>query len=261
MKLSVSVPAVVLGVPVPESENPFIAVPISKAVVEVEIARSEKTALELIGEPPRAPLVRGTLSEFWDRLCRGMDLSYSARIKVLEVLGNPGPSGVYASLSVALLHVLAREHGEVLDEYEIVEMGRLSDPFNEGPPWSGVIDALRFSASSGEVVAYRNEEEVAKLGRKSLKLNYETLVPCFRPRVSRESLGGELYNALVKLSGLETLEAAIMIREGTNVDVVVKRLLPLQEALALGVWGVSPRKGLLPAPGLPVNFEQYSLQS
>jgi hypothetical protein len=259
MRLSLKVPAVLLGVPVPESENPYLAVPIARTVLEVRLEPSKEVSFELVGEPPRAPLIKGLLSEFWERLCKGMDLRYSAKIAVEEVIGEPGPSGMYAALTVALLHALAREHGETLDEYEIAEMGRLSDPFNEGPPWSGVVDALRFSVSYGSVVAYRNEEEVAKLGKEGVEVKYETIAPSFRPRVSRKALGGELYNALVKLSGLEVLEAAIRLREGEDIKEVIKKLLPLQEAVALGVWGVQPRRNSIPVAGLPRNFEYYSM--
>ena len=257
LRLSLKVPAVLLGVPVPQSENPYIAVPISSMIVKVELEPSKDPSLELLGEPPRAPLIRGILEEFWVRLCKGMEMSYVARISIEDVMGSPGPSGIYAALTVALLHSLAKEHGEVLDEYEIAEMGRLSDPFNEGPPWSGVVDALRFSVCYGTTVAYRNEEEVAKFDTGGLELKYESFLPARKSRITRESVGGEIYNALVKLSGLVALEGAIMIREGRDLGEVLKRLTPLQEAIALGVWGLDPRKGRILAAGLPRNFEYY----
>jgi len=261
LRLSLKVPAVLLGVPVPQSENPYIGMPISSMIVGIELRSSKDPSLELLGEPPRAPLIRGVLDDFWRRLCKGMEMSYIARISIENVIGSPGPSGVYAALTVALLHSLAKEHGEVLDEYEIAEMGRLSDPFNEGPPWSGIIDALRFSVSYGTTVAYRNEEEVAKFDTEGLKLRYEGFLPVRGPRITREGVGGEIYNALVKLSGLMTLEGAIMIREGKGLEEVLNRLTPLQEAITLGVWGLSPRRGRFLAPGLPRNFEYYKAEA
>ncbi len=259
MRLSLKIPALVLGVPLPESENPYIAAPVSRAVVDVYLKESKSVSFELVGEPPRAPLIRGSLSDFWKRLCDGMNLRYEARVRIENLLGSPGPSGTYATLTVALLHTLAREHGETLDEFEMIEMGRLADPFRSEPPWSGVIDALRFSSATGEVVAYRNEEEAARLGRKEIDLRYETLAPSFRPRITREALGGELYSALIKLAGLEVLEAAVKLREGEEIEKVIKIMLPIQESLALGVWNISPRRGFIPLPGLPNNFEYYKL--
>ncbi len=259
IKLSLKVPVVLIGIPIPESENPYIAVPMSSIIVNVKLDRSKDPSLELLGEPPRAPLIRGLLDMFWKRLCKGMKMSYTAKMSIEESLGSPGPSGLYATLTVALLYALAKENGEILDTYEILEMGRFSDPFNEGPPWSGVIDALRFSVSYGTIVAYRNEEEIAKFNSNKIKLRYESFLPVRNPRITRKSIGGEIYNALVKVSGLEALEAAIMLREGKDIMEILDKFLPVQEAIALGVWGITPRKGRTIAAGLPKNFEYYTI--
>ncbi len=254
MRLSIRVPAVISGVPVPDAENPFIAAPTSQAVVRVDLEECRSPTLY-------SPLLPGglndSLSSFWGRVSSGVSAPLCVTIEVESILGKPGPGGLYASLTVAILHALARSYGDVMTSEEIVEVARLADPFDYSriPGWAGVVDALRYSAATGKVVAWRNDEEHGDIADGGADLAYQGSVRG-SPRVSRDKLGGDVYSAIVHLSGVSTLSAAVRIRDGANPLEAAWTYKPVDEAMALLLWGITPPKEeCMVSPGLPGEFE------
>lgn len=257
-RVSVVAPAVLVGVPVPEARNPYIAVPVARVIYDIRLERCGKPSLTL---DERLSAIKGPLGGFWSSVSEGFDAPYCPRVSVEGLIGDPGPSGLYSSLTASLLHALAREYGDVLEEDELLEYTRLADPFtyDEYPGWEAVLDALRYSVATGGVVAFRDEVEHAKLPGEGARTSYSGAARTAGPRLTRNNLGGELYSALIKLAGLQALEAAIAFREGSSVNDIVERFMPLQEGLALAIWGVRTPERCVPAPSLPGYFEFHCI--
>jgi hypothetical protein len=200
------------------------------------------------------------LGGFWSNLQKGLGEGLEARVSVESVLGRPGPAGLYAALTVALLHVLARVHGDTLSSDEIVELARLADPFDYGdsPGWAGVIDALRYSAATGRLVAWRNDEEYGDIADVGVgELHYKSEVRVSR-RVWREELGGDVYSAIVHLGGIATLSAGVKIRDGEDPLKAAWTYKPVDEAMALLLWGAPPPgEECIYSPGLPGILEVH----
>ncbi|ESQ24075.1 MAG: hypothetical protein OSP8Acid_14260 [uncultured Acidilobus sp. OSP8] len=250
MRLSVTVPQVLLGLPMKGSQNPYLVSPAGAAGFE---ASYEEGCSGLRVDNVRAE-VAGKLSNFWSRLASGLGLSGCASLSLTS--GRSwSPSSLYAASTVALLHVVARSHADVLNEYEIVEMGRMADPW-EGPPWwQAVIDALRFSSATGKVVAYRSEEEAVELVKASVSVTPEAS-EAVGEGVGAEELGESVYNALVHIIGELVLEASEEVRgEGDLAKAALKRLR-VQNAVAHAIYGVrTPEAGCVWVPGLPGVLE------
>ena len=257
-RLSVVAPAILVGVPVPEARNPYIAVPVARIIYNIRLGRCDRPSLVL---DERLSRLKEPLEGFWANISEGFDARYCPEVGVEGLIGDPGPSGLYSSLTMALLHALAREYGDVLEEDELLEYTRLADPFayNDYPGWEVVLDALRYSVATGSVVAFRDEMEHAKLLGEGARTIYSGSTRAAGPRLTRSSLSGELYSALIKLAGLQALEAAIALREGSSVNDIVERFTPLQEGLALAIWGVRALEHCVPAPSLPGYFEFHCI--
>jgi hypothetical protein len=256
LRLSLRVPTVISGVPVPDAENPLIAAPAAQAVVAVSVRSCPAPGIEA---PPLPGSAAGALPGFWSRLTGGLSESLCAELEVESLLGRPGPAGLYAALTAALLHALARSHGDVMTSEEIVEVARLADPFDytRMPGWAGVMDALRYSAATGKVVAWRNDEEHGDIADGGVGLEFRG-ERRGEPRVSRDSLGGDVYSAIVHLAGVATLSAAVRIRDGEPPLEAAWVYKPVDEAMALLLWGVAPPgEGCMLSPGLPGVFEEH----
>lgn len=246
-RIVATVSSPVLGIPVPDSENPFIAVPVGK--VELSISRSDSCRA---GVPKLSSMIEG----FLDNLFKGLELGYCVDV---EVIGKPDvlpEVGVYAAITASTLYWISKEHGESLTPLEIVEMARLSDPISYDRSWQPAIDSARISSASGEAVVYRNEEEYASFGAISLEAVFSDTVDV-KPRVSRDTIGGDAYNALVHLAGVMVLEAAVRLREGGSLDSIIHDTKPIQDGIAAGVWGVNlPGDGCIWTPGMPLRLSK-----
>jgi len=258
VRLSIQAPVVFSGIPVPDAENPLLAAPEARLVLDVRVTeRGSPGAIEAAGIPGG---VEGVLEGFWSNLQEGLGEGLEARVSVEAVVGRPGPGGLYAAVTVALLHVIARLHGDTLSSDEIVELARLADPFDYGdlPGWAGVLDALRYSAATGRLVAWRNDEEHGDIAEAGVGgLQYESEVRVSR-RVRREELGGDVYSAIVHLGGIATLSAGVKIRDGGDPIEVAWTYKPVDEAIALLLWGAPPPgDDCIYSPGLPGVLEVH----
>jgi len=257
VRLAISIPAVISGVPVPDAENPLIAAPTARAVVSVSIEECGEPAVEA---PPLPGGASGALRGFWARLSEGLSARLCASLDLEAVHGRPGPAGLYAAATVALLHALARRHGDVMTSGEIVEIARLADPFDYTgiAGWAGVMDALRYSAATGRVVAWRNDEDHGDIAEGGAGLRFRSPRPPARPRVERGRLGGDVYSAIIRLAGVATLSAAVRIRDGEDPLEAVWTYKPVDEAMALLLWGATPPgEDCILSPGLPGVFEEH----
>lgn len=242
MKAEVAAPAVILGVPLPDSENPFIAAPVAKVTVRVELSRG--------GCPPAED---SPLAEFAANLARGLEID---ECPIAEVYAQPSTprGGVYAAASAVVVYATAKWYGEKLDTLEIVDLARLADPFAVERGWAPVIDTLRYSALQGAPAVYRNEEEHSTLPGGPWRAVFRESV---RPaaRLSRESIGGDPYNALVHLMGVAVLEAALRAKETGDTVKAAHSMTPIHEGVALAAWGLAPRPPCTWSPGMPGVFE------
>ncbi len=248
MRLSLKVPAVVLGVPLPGSENPYLVSPVGSVRISVDVW--ECNSPEIKADPAS---IRGLLEGFWGRLTRGMELGVCSRVKLEEAERTP-QSGLYASITVGLVHALARSYGEILEDHEIIEMTRYAD--GDRGDWGYVLDALRYSTLKGKTVVYRNDEEYTSLSDEELPLTPRGHVILGKPRVTIESVGSDVYGALIHAMGVTVLEASLRIRDGEGLGRVMESLYPIHEGMLYTIWGVrAGEDSCIYSPGLPRRLE------
>lgn len=254
MRLSVTIPQVLLGLPARNVENPYLASPSGRARLEISY-REGCAGLTVSGV---APEVVSKLTGFWSRLASGMGLSGCTS---LAVTGGEAAaaSSLYAALTVAILHAVARSHSDVLDEYEIVEMGRMSDPW-EAPWWQGAIDAMRYCSATGKTVAYRNDEEAVELSEASVTVSRDA-AEAVGEGEGAERLGEGVYNAVVHAIGQAVLEASEEIRGGASPSEAGLRMSRVQNGVAHIIYGVrTPGQSCVWVPGLPGILELVCLR-
>jgi len=240
VKAEVAAPGIALGVPIPDSENPFIAVPAAKVTVRVEVKKGGCSG-------------GGLLGEFAHNLARGLEMEECIEVEVSAPRGAPR-GGVYAAATAVVVYAAAKHYGEKLDTLEIIELARLAEPVAVERGWAPVLDALRYSALEGAPAVYRNEEEHATLPGTPWNAVFRDAV---KPaaRISRETLGGDPYNALVHLMGVTVLEAALRARESGDTVKASETLRTVHEGVALTAWGLTPKPPCTWTPGLPGEFE------
>ncbi len=242
MKAEVKAAGISLGVPLPDSENPFIAVPAVKMLVRVEMERGP--CHQPRGDP---------LAEFSYNLARGLEIEECPAAEVKAPEGAPR-GGVYAAATAVIVYTTAKWYGEKLDTLEIVELARLAEPFTVERSWTPVLDSLRYSALEGAPAVYRNEEEHSTLPGSEWRAVFSEAT---RPsaRVSRDSVGSDPYNALVHLMGVAVLEAALRAKETGDAVKASQTMIAIHEGVALAAWGLPPRSPCTWSPGFPGEFE------
>ena len=253
MKLEITVSAPIVGSLIPKTENPFVSAPIGQVKADVRLWDCEAASLEVKGmEPTSSEPLRG----FWSRLADGLNLSLCARLTVDSREADSLPSlGVYSGVSSALTYEAGRRHGELMDWLEIVELASYADPIVEDPSLGVLLSSLRYSSITGKIVVYRNVEEHSILGEGVHPLKVVNRVKVEGPRLTRGSVGGDVYGALTHLVGVAVLESSVRFREGAVISEVVEAFRPLNEGVTLAVWGLEPREGCLWIPGMPGFFE------
>ncbi len=248
MRLSVALPQVILGLPLKNAENPYLVSPSGR--VRVEVSYSEGCSGLNASNVPHD--IAGRLAGFWSKLSAGLGLKGCATISLLDEVGEG--SSLYSALTVALLHAVARAHSDVMDEYEIVEFGRMSDPW-EAPWWQGAVDAMRFCSATGKVVAYRNDEEAIELSQSEVRAVVQA-VEAVGEGLDVGQLGDSVVNAIVHVIGQAVLEASDKVRQGSSPQGEVLRWARVQNGVAHIVYGVAaPSGSCIWAPGLPGLLE------
>jgi len=245
-------PIMLLGVPLEESENPFLAIPGYRGQARVEVWECESPRLEA-GESR----VRGLLEAFLARFSQQAGEPLCARVSY-EISGPVSPASEYAFATTLMVYAAAKAFGEVLDSWEVVEAARYADPLEYPSGWAYTMDALRYAAATGKVVVYRNDEEFAAMSDPvDHDLAYRETVKAGPQVLNRGALGPDPYNALVHLVGVSVLEAAVRLREGEGVA-SLQGLRSLLTSIASAAWALDPpRPPCSLAPGLPGEFDVY----
>jgi len=253
MKLRGKIPAVILGIPLAESENPFMSAPVGVVEAEISVEECGDAKLEISGPASSVhPLLKGfyeSLASVLPRICTR--ITYQAR-------GPQTRAGLYAALTTLLLHALARHHGDTLDEWEIVEFARNADPIEKPWGWGYVIDALRYTVSTGKIVVYRNDEEFAALAPiEKVTVVAGGEVGPVSQALTREDVGPDPYNATIHLVGVTVLEGAVRVQEGRPIPESLLPLARVVTGIAVTYWGLPhPGQNCIYSPGLPGYFDK-----
>ncbi|MCS7107080.1 MAG: hypothetical protein NZ902_03135 [Acidilobaceae archaeon] len=245
MRFQIAVPAVLLGVPIPGSENPVIVAPIGELEAEFSFWDCQEPKLE----------GREELAGLWQRAAAGLGLKLCARV---DAHRQDRSGNEYFALSAGLLYALYREHGERLSASELVEMaGQLVDVAD--PSWRVVYEALWYSAHKGSSFAYRNLEEAFELDFR-VKASVRSVRSARGSRIFRDLVGEELYGAVVHLMGSAVLEASLRLREGQALDEVIEAFAPIHDGIASMVWGLPPEGDCLWSPATYNSFSLLCLE-
>ena len=259
MRFKVVVPVIALGSPIPGSENPFLASPIASATVEVEFAECANPSLNARG----VGALRGALEDFWSKLTGGMGLRLCSTLTLssLEGVGKAPLGGLYASLTSLTLYALHRFHGDVASVLDVVETASLVDLVEADTSWRNALEALRYSALTGKLVAYRGPLEVYEFeGARGVRVVVGDHVSNVKSIVSRDALSPSVYGALVHLMGEAVLEASLRVKEGFNLESVMKVFKPIHDGVTLAVYNLKPRSSMcLWSSGTPWSFDEICL--
>ena len=258
LRLGVTPSIVLLGVPIENSENPYLAVPVSgerEVVLTVEDGCGPSFEVSGISEP-------GLVTEYGVRLLEELGLRACVRLDAASMKDLPFEA-VYSALTTAIVRGVSLSYGERLEDYEILEYARLLDPW-EKPYWQGAVDAMRVASLKGEAAVYRNDEEYGGLGRIVVGASVIGRLRAEKQAYSVEDLGSDVYGAAVRLVGVMVLEGAVRVRD-SEVGVLrsLEPLLGLQSNLISYFWRVPTRRGVL-VPGLPgsiMEIEVYEVGS
>ncbi len=253
--LRARLPILLLGVPLEESENPFLTIPGPVGEAEVEVFECDKPKASLEG--PGSGSISSLLNGFVERFSLQAGEKICAKISYRIPQGQ-SPSSIYAFITTLLTYRIAKYFGETLDNWEIVEAARYADPFEAPSGWGYVLDSMRYSTTTGKVVVYRNDEEFATLTEPlTHNLRYAGNVEVSEQRIKREDVGPDPYNALVHLVGVSVLEAAVRLRDERSLD-KIRAIRGLLTSIISYAWDIAPPgEGCGLSPGLPGVFDIY----
>jgi hypothetical protein len=260
LRLSLRLPLIVMGIPIDEVVNPYLVVPGEQVKFELKYQENcEGADLSAEGLPQE---VVGKAREFWRRLMSGLNMSDCSYVKPEGLPQRRPAASVYAALTTALLYLTARSHSDTMDELEIVEMGRMSDPWGEGATWwQSSIDAMRYVAASGKAAAYRSEDEVVDLQLGRVDLNMEVRASSVVGRgATRQELGESLFDAAVHMIGQAVVDLSDSLTSGSPLRGELVKRLRVQNAAAYLFYGVQTPQGECEwVPGLPGELELVCL--
>ena len=249
MMLVLKVPAILLGAPIPGSENPYIAAPTGSARFRIELEDCSAPSLRSSGLED----IAGDLREHWVNTVEGLGAGICSRLELEGVEGSYTRAGLYAAATIGLMHALSRHHGESLSSMELVELARYGDPYYRDV-WGFMLDALRYSVAEGGLVVYRNDEEHSRLADTMVKAGNRGVVELSR-RVDSEKVGSDVYSGLIHLMGVTVLEASLRIGEGMDPVEVLRSMAPIHEGVMMAVWGYGRSDDCITSPSMPGTAE------
>ena len=248
-RITIALPSVLLGLPMEGVENPYLAAPIGRAKASLEASECPSPSASLSGVDEA---LGSLVSRFWAKLADGLNMRLCAKVSLEHSAGLPPAHSLYAAATAALVYLLGRQNGEMLNEFDIVELSRLSEPW-ELPWWQHALDAARMSAATGSVVVYRNDEESAELGKGDVAVR---LVRRAEVSPSLDFMSQSSVDALVHMVGQTVVDASESIREGGDASKETLRRARVQNAASHIVYGVpTPEEGCLWTPGTPLTLE------
>jgi len=241
--------AVVLGFPIKDRENPYIALPIERVRLDVDLEVCKKP---FISAPSLQSPVYERLSHYWEELSRGLKEEYCASLDLLDSYRGP-PSGLYAISSSILLYALGKESGETLEVDDIIELSELADGIRD-PSWRGVMSAMRCSSLNGRPCVYRRRDEKTVFSDFSLPLTYKGSVS-LREVLDKDYVGENVYGAITRLIGLSVLEASIRLAEGNDFLGVFSQYRRITDSVSYALYNIFPKGKCFYVPGFPYEAE------
>ena len=254
MKLKSYSSAVILGFPIPDTSNPFIAVPTKELVFNINIEKCNKPIVLFDNFPNE---VKEYILNYWKKLNEGLNENLCAKVNLEENLKGSTYSGLYAVTTSLLLYSLGKYNNEILEEDEIIELTRITDNVKD-PSWSSVLDSLRFSSLTGKSVVYRNDEENSSLTKIIFPIEFRSMIT-LNQKLTRDLLGNDVYGSLTHLMGISVLEASIRLRESNNFREVFNIFRPITDAISKIMWGLDSNENCFYVPGLPNTAEKICI--
>jgi len=253
VKLRGRIPAIILGLPLDKSENPFLAAPLGTLEAEIHVEECDESQVIIAGPEGR---VHSLVNSFYDSLTQVLK-GVCTRISY-KIEGSHTLAGLYAALTTLILHAIARHHGDTLDEWELVELARNADPLDKPSGWGYVLDALRYSVATGKIVVFRNDEEFAGLREtEPLQVDVHGEYGPLTQKLTREDVGPDPYNATIHLVGVTVLEGAVRVQEGDPLPEALQPLARILAGIASAYWDLPlPEEPCIYSPGLPNRFEK-----
>ncbi|MDP8003064.1 MAG: hypothetical protein ACP5I6_00555 [Caldisphaera sp.] len=255
MKLKSYSSAIFLGFPIPNTENPYIAVPTSEVEFEININECKNTNIKIENLPLE---LNSYIKDFWMKLNEGMNFKNCAEIKLINKAQGYTFSGLYAVSTSLLLYSLGKYNNETLNENEIIELTRIVDNIDD-PSWASVMDSLRYSSITGKAVVYRNEEESSELNKKTIKIKLSKIVS-IKPQIIRDIVGNDVYGAITHLMGVSVLEASLRIKESNDFDDTLNKFRKITDSVSYLIYGLIPNNNCFYVPGLPNIAELICLE-
>ncbi len=223
MKANIYVPVIVLGLPLEDSENPYLTIPIDRPCnIEYNI-NNTGSRIEIRVNTR----INTHLEKYTRNIIENLELE-NLNIRVIGDCEIYPVGGLYAAVSSFILYKIAQLHSEHLETYELIEYARLYDPIEPAKGWEYVIDSLRYSSAKAKSIVYRNEEEYGELADvflKTPKHSYYTVVK--RQVYTTEDYGTDTYGAIIHTIGTLVLEAAMRVRESNKNKLDMELLNPL----------------------------------
>jgi len=239
---------VILGLPLANSENGFIAVQTGALKATLDVKDCPSPRARITGHQ-----AAGLVERFALRLLRELGLG-SCIMGELSAESLAIDASVYAAGTAAVFLSIARSHGEEPRIYELLEYASMLDEQAEGS-WQGVVSTLRLLALQGGAVVYRNLDEYAQLSERppGLEIVVRASHKVGGQKHSEHDLGPDLYGAIIRTIGVLVLEGAVRLREGES----IAPLLGLQKAIASYIWAYNGEGP--PSPGLPGTFYELGV--
>ncbi len=252
-RLKTALPMILLGVPLAESENPFLAIPMGSIRMEVLVEDGGGPPSVNTGMPGLEALVHGFLDNI-------LQVVGNVRVTAnIEAGGGYSPASLYAAITAVIAHSIAKHFGDSLEPWEIVELARYADPIEKPSGWQYVLDALRYAVASGKPVVYRNDEEFATIEAAARPgIRYVRSIEPVVQRLGRDKVGPDPYNALVHLVGVTVLESVVRLQEGTSPIELIHTTGTLLQGVIEKTWNLPPAgEGCFYSPGLPGVMDVY----
>lgn len=232
---------VLAGVPIPGKSNPYIVLvtPNARVHVEVDVEEASQPTARLEG------LRLGwrfeiAFKSFVDTLSGRLEQPLLVRLRAgVDGVYYPPAASVYAAATLAVVHAVADAGGYSLEPREVLEAANSID--GEAGVDLDYVDGLRTALTTSTSIVFRRGEEPVELntdGRIVLELVGEEDVG----EDYSSNLSDTLLTALTRLSGLSTLEAARLLREG-KVSEALELVRRLDNAVFYLLYSVNPPEG------------------
>lgn len=259
---NIPVPVILLGLPLEGSENPFLVLP-SSCFVRISVSFHKDIIEEyLIFDNYYNYNTLSKIIMFVESMRKELSLNEIpiTRATIDCKSKTPSPAGVYAAVTAAIFYYTAKNYGETLSTYEILEYTSMVDPFEKPLEWSRALDALRYGALSGRAVVFRNEEEYGEIGNGTIETLYKGSLSV-KQKLTKDDLGSDVYGAFIHSIGVNTLEGAVRIREASEnmKEHQLEPLIRVNRYMSGLFWDITTGDYHI-APGFPGEFEYHLIQ-